>query len=251
MTELSGRYLFAVTRGLDAGDLVATEGLRGDPLAIVEHRGLQAVVCDVPLEEFGEDALVRNLEDLGWVEQVARTHDTVVREVAHRATVAPMRLVTIYSSDDSVRSQLDELQGQLTDALDRVAGCAEWAVKIYAHSVTAPEAAPQKPASGADYLKRKRDLSDARRNADADASQVAEQLDSELALVATARRRLAIQDPRLSGRQESMILNAAYLVPDDASETFAATVESLSATYPDVTIEAAGPWPPYSFSMLE
>lgn len=249
----TGRYLFAVTRGLVDGELSDVPGLRGAPLEIVERDGLQGVVCDVPLDEFGENALTRNLEDLAWVEEVARRHDDVVRAVAARATVAPMRLVTIYASDTSVQGQLDDLRGKLLAALDRVEDCGEWAVKVYSTSAVAgpPDPVGAKPSSGAAYLQRKRDQAEARRTADDHVAQVAEQVYAALSEYVTAGRRLAVQDPRLSGRSETMILNAAYLVPHNSSEAFQATAENLSDRYPGVSIEVQGPWPPYSFAMLE
>jgi hypothetical protein len=248
----TGRYLFAVTRGLPEGELADVPGIRGAPLEVVERDGLQGVVCDVSLDEFGEEALLRNLEDLAWVEEVARSHDDVVRAVASRATVAPMRLVTIYASDTRVEGQLDDLRGKLLAALDRVEECGEWAVKVYSTSaVTGPSAPVEKATSGAAYLLRKRDQAEARRTADDHVTQVAEQVYSTLSEFVTAGRRLAVQDPRLSGRSETMILNAAYLVPHDSSEAFRATAENLSDRYPGVAIEVHGPWPPYSFAMLE
>ena len=48
-----------------------------------------------------------------------------------------------------------------------------------------------------------------------------------------------------------MILNAAYLVPHNSADAFRATAENLSDRYPGVAIEVQGPWPPYSFAMLE
>jgi hypothetical protein len=249
----TGRYLFAVTRGLVDGDLADVTGLRGAPLEVVERDGLQGVVCDVSLDEFGEEALPRNLEDLAWVEEVARSHDDVVRAVASRATVAPMRLVTIYASDTSVQGQLDDLRGKLLAALDRVEDCGEWSVKVYSTSAVPGPTAPtgEKVTSGAAYLQRKRDQAEARRTADDHVAQVAEQVYAALSEYVTAGRRLALQDPRLSGRAEMMILNAAYLVPHNSSEAFQATAETLSERYSDAAIEVQGPWPPYSFAMLE
>ena len=68
---------------------------------------------------------------------------------------------------------------------------------------------------------------------------------------AVAGRRLSPQDPRLTGRPEPMTLNAAYLVGADADEQFRAAVAELAVAHPDVTVELAGPWPPYSFATLE
>ena len=103
--------------------------------------GLQAVVCDVDLAEFGEESVRQNLEQLAWVEKVARTHDSVVRAVAARATVAPLRLVTVCLDDDSVVSRLRQWEGPLRAALQRVEGCREWSVKAYAAGTSGESAA--------------------------------------------------------------------------------------------------------------
>src|SRR5439155_8702725 len=102
----TGRYLFAVARGLRADDLAGASGFHGAPLELVEQAGLAAVVCDVDLAEFGEEPLARNLEDLAWLERVARGHNDVVWRVAGRATCAPLRLVTVCSDDASVRARV-------------------------------------------------------------------------------------------------------------------------------------------------
>ena len=255
-----GRYAFVLTRRLEPAALAGRAGLRGAPLEVVEHDGLQAVVCSVDLEEFGEEALRRNLEDLTWLEEVARAHDDVVHEAARHGTVAPLRLVTIYSDDDSVRRHLGEHAEELTAALDRVEGRSEWSVKVFAAASDAEPApattgavastgAEEKP--GAAYLRRKRDQAERRRASSEQAAAAARALDERLAAASVAARRLAPQDPRLTGRSEPMVLNAAYLVPDQEADGFNGVVAGLRAEHPGVTVEVAGPWPPYSFATLE
>jgi hypothetical protein len=60
---------------------------------------------------------------------------------------------------------------------------------------------------------------------------------------------LPAQHPELSGRSGEMILNAAYLVDRDQSESFAATAEQLRDRYRalGVKLEVSGPWAPYNF----
>lgn len=254
----SARYLFAVTRRVDPVALQTGVGFHGAPLELIEHRGLQAVVCDVDVNEFGEAPMRESLEDLGWVERVARTHDEVVRVVASAGTVAPLRMVTICTDDDSVRSRLEEWGDQISTALDRVEGCHEWSVKAFE---TAPEeVAVQRsagasgepaPGTGATYLQQK--LTQARRRQDAEvaAAERADAVHVALRGAALASRLLGAQDPTLTGRPERMILNGAYLVREDESQRFLACVEDLRERYPGVSIEAAGPWPAYSFTTLD
>jgi hypothetical protein len=227
-------------------------GLDGARLDVVDHRGLQAVVCDVELEEYGEEALVRNLEDLGWLEKVARAHDDVVRAVAGHATVAPMRLVTICSDDTSVRFRVDDHYDGLVRALDNVEGRREWSVKVLVAPQPAAEPPQEeRPASGAAYLMRKREQAARRRSAGEDAAAMAERVHDALAKASVASRRLPPQDPQLTGRRETMVLNAAYLVPDGEHDGFADLVERIRQAEPEGIVEAAGPWPPYSFAVLE
>jgi hypothetical protein len=245
------RYLFAVARGLDQGDLSGASGLGGAALDVVRHRGLDAVVCDVDLEEYGEGALRRNLEDLAWVERVARTHDDVVRRVAAVATTAPLRLVTILSDDDSVRRHVDELHAELVGALDRVEGCSEWSVKAYVRAQPREEvAAAARPQSGADYLRAKQQDARVRREAREDAVMTARRIHAAFAAQAVAGRRLALQDPQLSGRQEAMLLNDAFLVADVEAGPFALVAQEVRGHHPEVEVVLQGPWPPYSFAVL-
>ena len=247
-----GRYLFAVARGLPAEALRGRTGLGGADLEVVEHRGLQAVVCTVDLEEFGEDALARNLEDLSWVEKVARTHNDVVWVVADHATVAPMRLVTICADDASVRARVDMHHDGLVHALDNVEGRHEWSVKVLVAPQPAAEVQDDEPpASGAAYLMRKREQAARRRSAGEDAAAMAERVHAALAESSVASRRLPPQDARLTGRTETMVMNGAYLVPDPEHDAFLALVQRIREGEPSAIVEVGGPWPPYSFAVLE
>ena len=251
----AGTYLFAVTRGLSADGLGTHLGLRDEPLRVVAHDDLQAVVCSVDLDEFGEAALTQHLEDLAWVEEVARRHNEVVWLVAQHATTAPARLVTIFAGDDSVRRMLAERQADLALSLDAVEGCQEWSVKLYAAAAPAEAAAPAPvqagAGSGAAYLQRKKAAAQQRRAASETSTALAEAAYRDLGTAAVASRRLAPQDPRLTGRREPMVLNAAFLVPADRGEEFHAAVRRLDDGGGAVSAEVAGPWPAYSFATLE
>lgn len=247
----TGRYLYAVCRRLPPSVLDQTRGLDGEPLELVEHRDLVAVVSTVPLASYGEEALRRNLEDLTWLESVVRCHDGVVHEVAAHGPVAPMRLATICFDDDAVRTRLREWAVDLDYVLDRVAGCAEWSVKLL-QLPPQPDGSEhtEAPTSGAEYLRRRKVAAEQRVSTAASAADVAEDVHATLGALAKASRQLPAQDPRLSGLSGTMVLNAAYLVPDDDAATFSTGLDELRTRYPDLVIDARGPWPPYSFAML-
>lgn len=251
MTE-TGRYLYAIARGLDPQALADVPALAGGRLEVVEHRGLEAVVSSVDLDEYGEEGLRRNLENLPWLEEVARGHDSVVQATATKAPTAPLRLATICLDDDGVRERLDAWHDALEQVLDRVEGRVEWSVKVYARARPAPAAEAARPAaSGAAYLQRKKAENEARQADESSTAAIADEVHESLAARSVAGRRLPPQDPRLTGRSERMLHNGAYLVEADEDVAFSALVDELATAHPEVLIETHGPWPPYSFATLE
>lgn len=247
-----GHYLYAVSRGVDESALAGTTGLRDEPVRVVGHRGLSAVLSTVDLDEFGEEGLRRNLEDLGWLEQVARGHDAVVGAVARTAPTAPMRLATIFRDEDGVRARLDEWYDALQSALDRVEGRMEWSVKAFA--ATRPSTGPTATTgagSGLAYLQRKKAETEQRHNAEEQALRTADRVHQALSACSVASRRLRPQDPRLTGHEGTMTLNGAYLVDVPEAEAFGEAAAALAAEHPEARIEVHGPWPPYSFATLD
>ena len=250
-----GRYLYAVSRDLAAQDLAEVTGLDGAPLDVVEKDGLAAVVSDVDLAVYGEQGLREHLEDLTWLERVARRHDDVVHAVAQHGPTAPLRLATICLDDDGVRSRLAEWHDGLRQALDRVEGRSEWSVKAYARprAAAAGDGAPAttSPGAGAAYLQRKRAQTDERRTAEEAGVTAATQIHAALGSTAVASRLLAAQDPRLTGHEGTMTLNGAYLVADQDADAFVAETQRQAAAHDEVRLEVHGPWPPYSFATLD
>jgi hypothetical protein len=252
----AGTYIYAVGRELSADRMTSVRGLGGSELRLVEQDGLVAVVSTVDLDEFGESGLRRNLEDLNWLEEVARGHDEVVRSAAEAApTIAPLRLATICHTDEGVRRRLDEWHHDLVQALDRIEGRNEWSVKVYT-TPPAPvddrdTAEAEITGSGTAYLKRRRAQLAQDEQAAVDSAVVADEMHSELAAGSVASRRLAPQDPRLSGHSGTMTLNGAYLVDIARSDSFHALVRDLAKRHSEIRLQIDGPWPPYSFATLD
>ncbi|GAA1566738.1 MULTISPECIES: GvpL/GvpF family gas vesicle protein [Kribbella] len=247
-------YVYAAGRAV--GELSGIRGLRDAPLRVVRCGGLDAIVSSVDLQEFGEAPLREHLEDLGWLEEVARSHDRVVRAVwSATGAVAPFRLATICTTDDAVRIRLTTRYDELAAALDRVAGRSEWTVKAFRPLVSGTSAGAgtgtSTATSGTTYLMRRREQLDQQRQAAVDAQAVADDIHRRFAGAADACRRLPPQDRRLTGYDEPMILNGAYLVDDREGERFRSTVEAFALGLSDVRLTVDGPWPPYSFTSLE
>ena len=254
MTD-TGIYVYGISRDLAEDATRELRGVGGVPVHAVTEGDLTALASTVSLADFGEDALRRNLEDLGWLESAARAHHGVVDATSAFAPTVPLGLATVYRTEDRVRETLRERAEEFTRALDRITGRTEWGVKGYA-TLERPTT-PEEPAGddterpGTSYLMRRRTRQRTEQASRAEVMEFADRLDAELRGLAEDARLHPPQDPRLSGHEGWMIINAAYLVDDARAGEFRAAVASLGAERPEVTLELTGPWAPYSFATEE
>ena len=223
--------------------------------------GLTALVSDVSLAEFGEAGLRENLENLDWLDEVAREHHHVIDAVARLFPVVPLRLATVYRGDAALCAALAEHHEHLLAVLRRVGGRVEWGVKAYPAQPGPDKAGPDPaggnpadrdpgPAGGAGlaYLKRRRAQLTAASQAKASAVNAAQAVHADLTARAAGARLHPPQSAQLSGVRQPMLLNAAYLLSPGDAVTFTAAVAGQAAAHRELRIEVTGPWPPYSFA---
>jgi hypothetical protein len=251
----TGVYVYALARDLPGDTVERTQGVGGAPVRVIAHEGVQALVSTVDLAEFGEEALRRNLEDLGWLEDTARGHNTVVANAAALAVTLPMRLLTVYRSDERVREELRDRREEFAEAFGRIGGRREWGVKAFAELrdlMAADPAAEDADAArpGTSYLRRRRAERRTEEEARHEAMRRAAEIDTRLSEIAVARHLHPPQNPELSGHRGLMILNASYLVDDERVEEFRKAVASLGGLR-GISAQLSGPWAPYSFAMEE
>jgi hypothetical protein len=232
------------------------------PVKRLEAGDLAALVSRVPLAEFGEEALRRNLNDLDWLERVARRHETVLEQTLADATIVPLRLCTIFEDEDGVRRMLDEQRPALSSALELLSGRQEWGVKLLVDR-EALEAAARDRTEGVDaaaddidtrsaggaYMLRRRLERQVREAADRLAVSVADDVHARLQDWATDAVLNPPQNRELSGHKGEMLLNGAYLVETQKVERLGELVDELQGHYRRLgaTLELTGPWPPYNF----
>jgi len=237
----TGVYVYGVL----AADAPAPHGVE-----TVEHDGLVALVRDVPLDEFGEEALPTHLNDREWLERQVRGHEDVLASAAEAATVVPFRFGVICHDRSDVARLLDEHRELLQRDLLRVDGCEELGVKVWYESPQAPasDASDDAPAGGRAYLERRRDSRRRALELAAEREVLVADVHDRLARYSVASVVNRPQPKELSGREEQMLLNAAYLVRR-GDETLAQEIASLRAEHAmsGYAFELTGPWPPYNF----
>jgi hypothetical protein len=256
----TGCYVYGVAFGAEAE---LPEDLPGvDPrhrATLVGQGELTAIASLVSLSEFGEEELRENLNDVEWLEEKARAHEEVLDEALARMTVVPMRLCTIYESEDHVREMLDREQVIFAEALQRLAGKAEWGVKLIAEpgavdraaaaTGNQDEAEADTDSPGVAYLRERSRENRARERGGEIAEEWAANAHALLALHASEALRNPLQNPELSGETGEMLLNGVYLVDDEAIDAFREAVGEVNRRYgaQGARADLTGPWPPYNF----
>ncbi|MEU8934895.1 GvpL/GvpF family gas vesicle protein [Streptomyces sp. NPDC048409] len=257
-------YVYAMLRpveGLDAA-LGALAGVAGAPVRLVPPSATAAAdapvaaVSAVPAQDFREDALRRHLEDLTWLEAVARAHHGVIEAAAARTTVLPLRLATVYLDDDRVAAVLREQADAFSRALRRLAGRLEWGVKIYVESRPDTRGADETVAAGAAegvgpgraYLRARHSQRHARDESYRAARQAADRVEAIGRALAADHARHRVQQGELAVGGGENVVNDAYLLSRETAADFRSQVLGAVRDLPGVRVDVTGPWAPYSFT---
>ncbi len=250
-------YLYCLVRAPEKPSLAgAPAGLPGlsPPRALDAGDGLWLISAGAPLSQYGGEEIQRRLSDLSWVSDRALAHEAVIEHFAAAGAAVPMKLFTLFSSDERAVDFIQADRERLGRVLDRVDGQVELGVRVRlddarARDVLAAEAQAGAggKSAGTAFLLRKKLEQDASREL---AGRLREEMDTVFAELAAgaseAVRREPAASPESGGR---LLLDAAFLVPRERGADFEAIVERcarrLAPRACDVTL--TGPWPPYNF----
>jgi hypothetical protein len=280
-TDGTATYLYCVVhtprppsvRGAPRG-LPGTTGLR----LLEAGDGFWLITADAPLDRFGTAPIERGLKDLRWVSACAMGHEGVVEHFARRATVIPMKLFTLFTSDERALAHVRRQRGRLRRLARRIGGRQEWGVRVTWSEDGAGSARQSRGRAGAagdaGRVGNAGRVSDAERAGDAsrgrdagrgtafllgklqvrelaaqrrlDAARATDQLYRRLARLADQSRRQPIGEASGGVR---ILLDAAFLVPVSRAASFRAAVKRIlpDLTRAGVRPTVSGPWPAYTF----
>ncbi len=216
-------------------------------------RGLFLVVADAPAQQYAAAALEGRLSDVEWVSKAAVAHEAVVESFSSAPAVLPMKLFTLFHSDERALEHVRRDRARIEALVKRLAHHDEWGVRVMLDRGRALASPARKPTgrpaalSGAGYLSRKKAQRDAAVELANRARDTVADLYDRLAKTArAARRRPAGELPAESG---PLLLDAAFLVARRSARAFRgrAAREARSLLKVGYTMTVTGPWPPYTF----
>jgi hypothetical protein len=229
------------------GKLAGPPGTR-TPRLLEVHPNRYLVVSDAPLESFGEGPLARRLSDLDWVSRAAVAHDAVVERFINADAVLPMKVFTIFKSDERAVATTRADWGRIEALLKDMTGQVEWGLRLmFDQRRSAAAKTTPRDASGRTYLLAKQrqhseTLAHRRR-----VRQRTTDVVSALAAIARQVRERPLEAAAASGSR--LLLDAAFLVPRARERRFRAAVarETRRLAPEGYAVHLSGPWPPYSF----
>jgi hypothetical protein len=251
--ERSAIYVYCLVRARKAPEL--TEAPAGIPgatrtRALDAGRSLWLIVADAPLARFGERAIEKGLKNIAWVSKIALAHEAMIEHTMPSGTVVPMKMLTLFASEERALAHVQSLRRRLERLLERLTGRIEYGFRLWFDPSALPSFSPiDAHHDGSRFLLAKKQRRDAEREARFLAHTRAQEAFDQLAALADDGNRRAA--PIAPGATR-LVLDAAFLVRATSQKKFHAAVERLRRQLGRRGFELSltGPWPPYHFVEL-
>ena len=237
----------------------------GDNLYSIGHDGLYAVVSNVEQWEFGEEALKRNIADFQWVKTQATLHEKTIEHIMTSSDVIPFKLGTLFNTNDSLTAMLDRYGKELKTLLRKLEDKEEWGVKIYCDTerlkassveddseIKKIDARISGTSPGKAFFLKKKKAELLALSANGRINEYGQYNFDLLRELSHEARINNLLPEEATGREDPMILNAAFLIDTNKVVNFLNTVDTLNTHYKEkgLLIDCSGPWPPYNFCDL-
>ncbi|MBI4338754.1 MAG: GvpL/GvpF family gas vesicle protein [Chloroflexi bacterium] len=267
MTELSssGLYIYGVVRRGAACVPLRSQGVA--PAGKVEFlvEGPLAVAFGrVSLEDFspGRVEALLKANETQWVEEKALAHAAVLQELMERGPVVPVRFGAVCRDEGRLLARVMVQEDEMLALLERLAGSAEWGVKVSCSEEAVRDALAREDPEAAGVQSRLKDMSPGtaylqRKRLHMSLDQKAREClplwveQIHQALAEFCEDAVALDPPSYEpvGQGESMVCNGAYLVRQEETARFHQRMKGLGEVWSHRGLRFAlsGPWPPYHF----
>ncbi len=216
--------------------------------------------------EFSEENFKKNLSDIEWLETNAREHIRVIGEIMENCTVIPFNFGTIYNTKESLKKFVLDYSDSLIENFHHLQGKEEWSVKIFANTKVLREqidelseeaASLEKEimasSPGKAFLLTRKKTELIEDEIDRLCKNYGQKYYDKFKNLSVAKSLNNLLPKDYTGRDDTMILNANFLVSKNKSSEFIDQVNALSKESVNCgfIIDATGPWPTFSFISIK
>jgi Gas vesicle synthesis protein GvpL/GvpF len=255
-------YLYCVT---DREPKLSQAETSEQGLYSVRSNGLYAVVRTVEQQEFGEEAVKRNMADFQWAKGRAGAHERIIEQVMTDVDVIPFRFGTLFGTDAALKAMLEQYEAEFKAILTKLADKHEWGLKIYCDrgklkaglqdgqgKFMKLDGEIRASSTGKSYFLKKKKDAMVETAINEKAGECARASLDLLRPLSTETRINRLLPKEVTERDAEMILNGAFLVDKCRTDDFLNVVNELKTRYEDkgLVIDCTGPWPAYNFCGL-
>jgi len=238
------------------------ETMKLKTLRSLDFGDFHVVAKYVTMDEFSEENFKRNLSDIKWIETNARDHIDVINALMSQNTVIPFKFGTIFLTEVSLMKFITDYSNSLIENFQHIEAKEEWSVKIYCDRKSLSEqidelseetAALEKQimasSPGKAYLLKRKKSELIENEMDRICKSYGQNYYNEFKNLSTSTNLNNLLPKEFTGREDTMILNASFLVSKTKVSDFLNTVAVLREKDGNsgFFIETTGPWPPFSF----
>jgi hypothetical protein len=211
------------------------------------------VVADAPNARWAPRRVEAALRDLDWVSTAAYAHEAIIEAVRRHATIVPMKLLTLFTSDAAAVAHVKKSARKLARIFTLVDGREEWGVRVQLDVGRAARLARAKAQSEGDglsrgtaFLARKKSERDAAIDLAGGARPRADLVFAELSRLA---HRAVRRERTAAEAGTTTVLEASFLVARGDQRRFQAAASAIAGRIRDQGLDLAvtGPWAPYHF----
>jgi len=267
---MEGLYLYCIREKIEDAPGISVKGIdeKGEVFILV-HGQLEAVVSKVSLKEFSSEEIQKKAqEDLNWIKEKALLHQKVIEEAMKKndklLDLIPMRFGIIFKEEAKLKQTIDKDYTKIKETLERIRGKQEWSLKVYLKDKEKfEEVVKEKNPLIKEKEKEITNLPEGMaffmeeelkevifKEVDKDLNDFVEVVFEDFKKQAMDSVKNKILEKELTGKPEHMILNAAYLIPEEKVENFKKEAEILNQKIQEkgIYLEYSGPWPLYNFT---
>ena len=267
--ELIYLYAFIPTQEYEENKLTNIEGIDPDySIEFYVFDEITAAACLVKHEDFAEEVLQKKVEDMKWLQEKAYHHHERMNTLHNTYTVIPLKFGTIYEDRNSLEETVEEHKENIHSVFHSLSSKEEWNIKIFTDKEVfkkeveenSPEVAKKVQeieglSKGKQFFEKKKLKDFIEKQADKEIDSYCESIHEQLEKFSADAEVKKNWERKLTGRDDDMCWNGAYLFPKDkveqALQYISEEKDKAEKEGSSFTFEITGPWPAYHFSSLK
>ena len=252
-------YLYCITDSKPSHTTFEEMNIKIRP---IYFQGTYAVISEVPLDDFSEENLKKNLVNMEWVEKKTRLHEAIIEEIMRNSTVLPFKFGTIFESKENIEKLLKERNTEFKQIIKNLDGKEEWGIKVYYNLNKFKEGLTEvdkriqdldrqisSASEGKAYLLKKKREELIKEIIGQKISEYTQDSFTRLKNACLEAKINKVLPKEVTEREDEMVFNAAFLIGKNRIKDFENVLSHLKTKYSNkgLTFDNTGPWPPYNF----